>query len=138
MIKILMGPKGTGKTKAFLNMVNEAVDVEMGNVECVTLNNRHVFDLKSSVRLINTNEYQMDTYDNLYGFICGILAGNYDITHVFIDSITKIIPIDFAQIDRLIACIEKLSAQFGVKFTLTISAPLSDATETMKGYLAEH
>ena len=138
MIKILMGPKGTGKTKAFLDMVNNAVDVEMGNVVCVTLNNRHVFDLKSSVRLINTTEYRLKTYDNLYGFICGIISGNYDITHIFIDSLTKIVPIDFEQMDVLLKHLEELSSEFNVKFTLTVSAPLDDATENMKGYLAEH
>ena len=137
MIKILMGSKGSGKTKAFLDMVNDAVDVEMGNVVCVTLNNRHVFDLKSSVRLINTNEYRLKSYDNLYGFICGIISGNYDITHIFIDSITKIVPIDFEQVDKLIGHLENLSSHFGVKFTLTLSAPLSDATDVMKEYLIE-
>ena len=137
MIKILMGPKGTGKTKAFLDMVNKAADVEMGNVVCITLNNRHVFDLKSSVRLVNTNEYKMKCYDAFYGFLCGIIAGNYDITHIYIDSVTKIISPDFEQLDKLLEHIEDLSAAFNVKFTITISAPVSDATDKVKEYLAE-
>lgn len=126
MIRILIGPKGTGKTKTFINMVNEAIATEKGNVVCITKGSRHTFDISSEVRLVDTDEFSVKNIDAFYGLVGGMISQNFDITHVFIDSITKLIECDLNGIDGLIADLEVLSEKFNVDFTIAIS---SDATE---------
>ena len=101
MIKILMGEKGTGKTKAFIDMVNQSINEEKGNVICVMKGDRHLFDLKSAIRLTDTTDFYIEDYHALHGFISGMISRDYDITHIFIDSITKIAGESFDEFDGL-------------------------------------
>ena len=135
MIKILMGEKGTGKTKAFIDMVNQSIHEEKGNVVCVMKGDRHLFDLKSAVRLADTTDFDVEGYCTLYSFIGGIISRDYDTTHIFIDSITKIAGEDFGKFDTFLAKIEKLSEKYNVNFTITVSAPVASATDGIKKYL---
>ena len=137
MIKIIMGPKGSGKTKSFIDKVNVAIKEEKGNVVCIAKGNRHLFDVKSSVRLVDTADFDMGCYNVFYGFICGIISRDFDITHIFIDSVTKIANDDYAKLDEFLNKLEVLSEKFNISFTLTVSAEVSNATETMKKYLIE-
>lgn len=137
MIKIIMGPKGTGKTKSFIDKVNVAIKEEKGNVVCIAKGNRHLFDVKSAVRLVDTSDFDMNCYSVFYGFICGIISRDYDITHIFIDSITKIANDDYEKLDNFLNKLDALSKKFNISFTLTISAPQSEATETIKKFIVE-
>lgn len=135
MIRILMGEKGTGKTKAFIDMVNQSIHDEKGNVICVMKGDRHLFDLKSAVRLTDTSDFYVEDFHALHGFISGMIARDYDITHIFIDSITKIAGDDFNEFDGFLCKLESLSNEYNVNFTITVSAPLSEATDEIKKYL---
>ncbi len=137
MIRILMGEKGSGKTKAFINMVNTASESEHGNVVCITKGNRHLFDLKSKVRLSDTSDFSINSYEALNGYISGIVSRDYDISHIFIDSITKITGETLENADTFIDELVFLSEKFGMSFTLTISAPVTDATDKIKKYLVK-
>lgn len=90
MIKIVMGLKGTGKTKTLIEAVNNAAEVEHGNVVCIEKGDKLKFDISHKVRLVNSDEFDIKDFDMFYGFLCGLVAGNYDITHIFIDSVMKI------------------------------------------------
>lgn len=138
MISIIMGHKGSGKTKALIDKVNQASVEETGNVVCIMKGNRHTFDLRSSVRLVDTSDFDLDSYKVFYGFICGIISRDFDITHIFIDSVTKIVNSDLAKLSSFLEYMERISEQFGIKFTLTISADSADATEEMNKYLVNY
>ncbi len=135
MINILIGPKGTGKTKVFINGVNEALKTEKGNVVCVTKDGRHTFDISSEVRMVTTEDFGIKTVEEFYGFICGMISQNFDITHIFIDSITKIADISVAQFDAIIPKIEELAKKYSVKFTVAISAPKEEAGASITKYM---
>ena len=90
MIKLIVGNKGSGKTKALVRMANEAVVTTSGNVVCVEKDLKLTYDLNHQVRLIDTDNYKIGNYDQLYGFLTGVLAGNYDITEMFIDGTMRI------------------------------------------------
>lgn len=137
MIKILMGEKGTGKTKAFIDMVNQSINEEKGNVICVMKGDRHLFDLKSAIRLTDTNDFYIEDFHALHGFISGMISRDYDITHVFIDSITKIAGENFAEFDGFLCKLESLAEKYNVSFTITVSAPVADATDEIKKHLIE-
>lgn len=135
MIKILMGEKGTGKTKSFIEMVNKSVNEEKGNVICIMKGNRHLFDLKSAVRLTDTTDFCVEDFHSLHGFIAGMISRDYDITHIFIDSITKIAGENFAEFDGFLCKLDSLSNKYNVTFTITVSAPVKSATDEIKKYL---
>ena len=90
MITIIEGAKGSGKTKALVSQANAAGEASKGNVVFVEKGMQLQYDLATSVRLVNTEEYDICGFDKFTGFLCGILAGNYDITHLFVDGVFKI------------------------------------------------
>lgn len=134
MIRILIGPKGTGKTKTFIDMANKALNTEKGNVVCITKGSRHTFDISSDIRLANTDDFNIIGVDELYGFISGMIAQNYDITHIFIDSVTKITNTTLAEFAEIMPKIEELASKFNVDFTVAISEEKAGAPENVLKY----
>ena len=137
MIKIHIGLKGTGKTKNLINDVNGALALEKGNVVCITEGNRLMHDIDRKVRMINTEQFDIKNFDMFVGLLSGIIAQDFDVTHIFIDSVFKSVPGEtMANIDELIAAIEKLEEKFDTSFTLMVSADAAEATDLVKKYMA--
>lgn len=134
MIRILIGPKGTGKTKTFIEMANQALETEKGNVVCISKGSRHTFDISSNIRLVNTDDFNITSIEAFYGLISGMIAQNYDITHIFIDSITKITNATVEDFARVIPEMEAISEKFNVDFTVAISAEKEGAPAEVLKY----
>ena len=136
MVRVIMGAKGSGKTKQMVELINYAAENEIGNVVCVELGRKMVYDVSRSVRLVEAGDYAFDSFVFFKGFVSGLYASNYDLTHVFIDSLCKIVPSepDSAEVEEFLAWLDKFSEQNDVKFTITISADVALATEAMKQY----
>ena len=135
MVRVIMGKKGSGKTKQMIDLINSAVNVENGHVLCLAKDNKLMYDIKSDIRLIAANEYTINGYDGLVGFISGLYASNYDITHIFINSLTKIANVDVnVNTEKFLDWLEKFSEKNGIKFTVTITADESTATEGIAKY----
>lgn len=129
MVKIILGKKGSGKTKVLLEAVNQGVSNTDGNVVFIDNSNDHSFQLGHSVRLINALNYKIDSTEKFVGFIGGILAGNYDITDIYVDAILRIVGRDY---DKLGAMLEEINAiSENVTIMLTISADDSDLPESI-------
>ena len=92
MVKVIMGLKGTGKTKQMIDLINTAVDTEHGNVVAIAHNSKLNYKINYKIRLVDTSDYSIPNYDTLRGFLYGLYASNYDITHVFIESLNKLVP----------------------------------------------
>ena len=136
MLKLIIGVKGTGKTKTLINMVNTAVESSHGDVVCIEKGAKLRYDVKYKARLINTEEYFIDDTQSLYGFIAGILASNHDVTDLFVDSAFKICNNNAADFDVFVEEVNKLADKVGgVNIVMTSSIPTEDATETVKKYL---
>ena len=91
MIKVLIGPKGTGKSKTLISWVSEAVDNEHGNVVCIVKDDRYNLSISRDARLINISDFEINGAGEFYGFLCGLISMNFDVTHIFIDSLTSLI-----------------------------------------------
>ena len=87
MVRLIMGVKGSGKTKQLIELINNAAKDEPGNVVCIEANRTMTYDIHYHIRLIDAQEYNLDSYELFRGFISGLYAGNYDISHVFIDNL---------------------------------------------------
>ena len=135
MLKLIIGVKGTGKTKALINMVNNAVDSSHGDVVCIEKGVKLRYDVKYQARLIDTKEYFVDDAEALYGFVAGILASNHDVMDLFIDSALKICKNDLAAFDQFVEKVSALAEKLNVKVVMTSSIPVEEASETVKKYL---
>ena len=136
MIKIHIGLKGSGKTKKLIEAVNNAVNVENGNVVCITDGNRLIHDIDRKVRMINTEDFNIKNFDMFEGLICGLIAQDYDITHIFIDSVFKSVPNgDMNSIEEFISDLEKLAGAFNVSFTMMVSAEAESDGSNVKKYI---
>ncbi len=137
MINVIIGKKGTGKTKYLVDHVNLAVKEEPGTLVFISKDNRLMYDLKSSIRYINTQEFSITNYDMFFGFVGGIIANNFDTAHVFVDSIWKIVESGEEGFDAFMEKIEKIGHDHKINFTITISEEKEKAPEYIKKYLVE-
>ena len=135
MIRVIVGKKGSGKTKQVIEMINSAVDTEHGNVVCIEKGEKLMLDISHKIRLVEASEYDIADYTAMKGFISGLYAGNYDITHIFIDSLTKIIgaEVNF-ETEKFLDWLNAFSQKNGIKFTITISDEESLMSEGVKKY----
>lgn len=135
MVKLIVGPKGTGKTKSLVDLVKHAVSEENGSVVCLETKNNLTYDIPYTVRLIHVNDYSFGSIEFFMGFISGLHAANYDITHVFIDSLFKMF--DEPELDKVAKLLDDLDA-FGkkqnIKFTITATADPDTIGENIKKY----
>ncbi len=135
MLKLMIGVKGTGKTKTLIEKVNAAADASKGDVVCIEKGNQLRYNIKTRVRLVNTEEFFIQDAEELYGFVAGILASNYDVTDLFLDSALKICKGDIAAFDVLLQKINDLLVNHDANIFMTVSMPVEEATETMKKFL---
>ena len=135
MVRLIMGVKGSGKTKQLIELINAAAKDEAGNVVCIEPKRDMSYNIHYNIRLIDAQEYDLHSYEMFRGFISGLYAGNYDITHVFIDSLTKIVPIEnYAETEEFLAWLNNFGEKHNIKFTITISDEPDLAPEGIKQY----
>ena len=135
MVKVIMGPKGTGKTKQMIDLINTAVETEHGNVVAIAHDSKLTFDINYKIRLVETSDYGIPNYDTLKGFLYGLYASNYDITHVFIDSLNKLVSTENkADVEAFLDWLEAFSQKSGIKYTVSISEDESTASEGVRKY----
>ncbi len=121
MISIIVGNKGHGKTKKLISMVDEAVKTSLGNVVVIEKMPNLGSNITTKARLVNTDAYDIKSVNGFYGFLAGVCAGNYDVTHIFVDATLKIIGRDYDELVMLLKRIDLLSKESDADFILTIS-----------------
>lgn len=131
MISIIIGNKGSGKTKHLVELVNSAADTSNGHVVCVEKVPALTYNVKSSVRLIDTDHFSVSGFDSFYGFLCGVCAGDHDITDFFIDATFRICGRDYDALSDFLAKVDKLSSLVDTKFTFTISTDRENLPDSM-------
>ena len=134
MIKLITGKKGSGKTKILIDMINDAVKSTNGDLVCIEKGDTLRRAISYKVRWCDSEYFKVEGFDAFYGFIAGMLAGNYDIKEIFIDGILKIGGADFDELGILFG---KLAALTGEETTLvfTISADNSELPESVTKFI---
>lgn len=136
MVKIIMGLKGSGKTKKLVEMVREAVNLEHGDVVCIEKDKKLTYDIPYRARLIDAGEYGIGTYEFLKGFVSGLHAGNYDITHIFIDNFLKLVGDKSPEaLEEFVIWLNAFSKKENVEFVLSVSAEAESALEHVRACL---
>ena len=136
MVRLIMGGKGSGKTKQLIEMINNAAKDEPGNVVCIEANRNMTYDIHYRIRLIDAQEYRLNSYDLFRGFISGLYAGNYDSSHVFIDNLCKTVGREVDnETELFLNWLDMFGEKNGIKFTVSASGDPATATEGMKRFL---
>ena len=136
MVRLIMGTAGAGKTKQLIELIHASVEAEKGSVVCIEPGADMTYDVSYNVRLVNAGEYDLNSFECLRGFISGLYAGNYDISHVYVDNLCKITRNnDVNEVEKFLNWLERFSEKNMVKFTVTISADVDTATDDMRQYM---
>lgn len=136
MVRLIMSGSGEGKTKQLIELMENAAEHEVGCMVCIEAKRSMSFNLRHQTRLIDASEFAISGFENLRGFISGLYAGNYDISHIFIDNLCKVArSSDEREIGEFLNWLDKFSAPLDLKVTVTISASADSATDTMRKYM---
>ena len=129
MVKLIIGNKGSGKTKRLIELVNGAVEKSNGNVVCIEKERLLTYDVNYRARLIETDHYKVSGYDAFYGFLCGVIAGDHDITDILVDATLKIGGRDYEALANFLEKISELSKIAEQDITFTVSCDEADLPE---------
>ena len=135
MIHVIMGLKGSGKTKKLVDAVNAAASTAEGVVVCIEYGNKLTYDVNYRVRLVDSKEYAISNACMLTGFLSGLHAGNFDITHVYIDNLYKTIGTDRAAGEDFILWCADFAKANNMEITLSVSDDPEQASEEVKKFL---
>lgn len=134
MIKLIVGAKGSGKTKTLIDMIDQATRTSAGNIVVIEKSMKLTTEINHKARLLDVDEYDIKGAEMFYGFVAGVLAGNYDITELFVDGILKVGDHDLAGLGKFLDDVQAIAGE-NVNVTITISAALETLPEDVKKYL---
>ena len=135
MVQLIMGLKGSGKTKKLVDMVRAAVNEETGDVVCIEKERKLTFDIPYQARLIDAGVYDIGSYEFLRGLICGVHAGNYDITHFFIDNFYKLVNDRSPEaLVGFLTWLDKFSEKEKISFVISLSVDAANLPESVLKY----
>lgn len=134
MIKLITGKKGTGKTKIIIDQINEAVKSTNGNIVCIEKGDNIRRSISYKVRWCDVDQFGVEGMDSFYGFVAGMLAGNYDIKDIFVDGIFKIVGRDYECFGKMLEKLDKLTGDDSV-ITFTVSADEAELSENVKQFI---
>lgn len=134
MVKLIPGKKGSGKTKLLISAIHDAEKKSDGNVVAVQIGSSLNVDIYHKIRLVNIEDYKVRSYDDMFGFIAGVLASDYDCTDIFIDGLLRIVGRDLDEIGRLCERVSEICGD--TRVTCTISADVENMPESVKKYVS--
>ncbi len=132
MVQLVCGHSGTGKTMRMIEMANKTMDSIQGKMVFLEANNRHIFDLDYRIRYINTKEFGMKNEDQFHGFVCGLIATDYDVEQVYIDGLYKIAQAGIEKLESVIERLDFLSEKFNVNFIMSVNHDAENIPEVLK------
>ena len=136
MVRLIMSGSGEGKTKQLIELMENAAEHEVGCMVCIEPQRNMSFNLRHQTRLIDSSEFDINSFAVLRGFISGLYAGNYDISHIFIDNLCRVAhSSDEHEIGEFLNWLDAFSSPLNLKVTVTVSAATDSATDTMRKYM---
>ncbi len=123
MVKLLIGHKGTGKTKQMIDLANEQIENSKGSIIFINKNSRLMYDLKYRIRVVCMEEYEHVTNSDEYiGFLYGIISSDHDIETIYIDSILKHADFSLGDLPEFLTRLQDISKNYGMDFVVSLSA----------------
>ena len=135
MIRVIMGKKGTGKTKQMIDAANAAVATAKGHLIFITDTKRGMYDLEREVRFIDVSDFDVAGEAALCGFIKGVIAGNHDNEYVYIDGVMRIAGKNVNDLAGFFYMLDKVAEENGLTVTVSVSAAKEELPDFVKKYL---
>ena len=135
MVQVIYGKKGSGKTKRILDMANDSIRDQKGDVLFIDDDNRYMFDLRHEIRFINAGEYDVHNAQMFSGFVCGLLAQNFDIGLVFVDAFLKLVKEDIENLEWLFDRLKAVAQRHSVRFVISCNGDRGAAPAFLQEYL---
>ena len=132
MVQLIVGKKGKGKTKCLLDKVNEEIKDILGSVVFLDKSSKHMYELNNKIRLINVNEYPVDSEDAFVGFVSGIISQDHDLEYMFLDSFLKLSSLEGADITNCIKRLEDLGEKYKITFVISVSMDADELPDSVK------
>jgi hypothetical protein len=137
MVKLILGGKGSGKTKWLIDNANKDMKAGNGNIAFIDVDDDHIFTLDYNVRLINAMEFNIKDIESFYGFLCGLIGMDYDVEKIYIDSIYKVIDLDIPSLEKLIENLAIIGEKFQVEFFINVDYTMEKIPEHLRDYSIE-
>lgn len=137
MVKLLAGSAGSGKTKVMIDHANKEIENVRGTFVYVESTDKHMQLLNSKIRFVSTEDKAIDTFDTLYGFICGLTSANYDIQKIYIDGIFKVVKEDESKLSAFLEKIEKISTKTETEILVSATLQNADTQKSVEKYMVE-
>lgn len=137
MIRIISRQEGLRQDKKIIDAANEAVKSSTGELVFIDDDNRYMYDLRHEIRFVNATEYDVSSPDTFMGFICGILAGNYDMKQLFIDGFLRLVKSEMADLEPFFVKLEDITHRHGVDVVISASAKDDTVPEFLKKYIVD-
>ena len=134
MIQVILGNKGSGKTKRLIDHANDALKVESGNIMFIDDDSRYMYDLRHEIRFVDASEYKIHSADMFFGFIAGMLSANFDITLIVVDAFMKLVDCASSELESLFKRLDALSKAREVDFLIAVSGDPKDMPEFITQY----
>ncbi|MCD7917649.1 MAG: hypothetical protein LUF84_04190 [Clostridiales bacterium] len=135
MVRVILDKPGAGKTKQLIEQINAETEVTQGNLVCIEPKRELTYDLHYHIRLVSTEDYPVRSLEAFQGFLAGMYASNYDITHIFIDNLIKITgERDSVRIENFLNWLDSFSEKNNIKFTITMNADRFTPTDGIKKF----
>lgn len=136
MIEFVYGAKGSGKTKKMIDMANAEVGSAKGDILFINDRDKYRVTVDTKIRFINSEDFEIKGEDELYGFISGVISGNYDVDVVYIDNLLRILDADGPEdISGILEKLDKIQKKQDIKFVLSLSCEESTVPDCVKNYL---
>jgi len=135
MVSMLVGPKGSGKTKRMIKLANEDVKILKGSVVYIDDDKRHIYDLNHDMRFMNMDDYPIKTKEEFFGFVCGIISNNYDIQRIYIDGLLKVVDINIEDMTEYFEQFTSIAQKNDLKFIFSLNQEKDAIPTALKEYM---
>lgn len=131
MVRLIVGGKGSGKTKRIIEMANKQVEATTGHVVYIDDDMKHSFEIHHDIRLMNMEEYPIQSPDEFFGFLCGILSTDYDVEKIFIDGLINLLGLSSDELPDYIEKMDKMCEQYDMEFVISATVLEADLDESL-------
>lgn len=129
MVKFILGAKGAGKTKWLIDQANNDIKEGNGNIAFVEVDDDHIFSLDYNVRLINADDFRLQNIESFYGFLCGLMAMDYDLQKIYVDGVYKVVKLNIEELEFLFNKLSKIKDVEGREIFINVDYVMEEIPE---------
>ena len=137
MVKLIAGSAGSGKTKIMIEKANKEIENVRGTFVYIENTDKHAQLLNTKIRFVSTEEFKLEGFEAMYGFICGLTSANYDIQKIYIDGILKVARDTEDKLLGFLEQVEKIATKTETEVVISATLQNEETIKTLGKFLIE-